>query len=101
MVGFTIGLILGAIGFFRVVLWHWLWGMYGEHYIRVAGTVGFSLVGVICWGAISGSMLPFILRRVGFDPASASTPFVATLVDVTGLVIYFSIASVILSGRLV
>jgi magnesium transporter len=101
MVGVTIGLILGAIGFFRVVLWHWIWGMYGEHYIRVAGTVGFSLVGVICWGAISGSMLPFILRRVGFDPASASTPFVATLVDVTGLVIYFSIASVILSGRLV
>ncbi len=101
IVGFSIGAILGIIGFFRIVLWHWIWGVYGEHYLRVAGAVGLSLIGVICWGAISGSMLPFILRRVGFDPASASTPFVATLVDVTGLVIYFSIASVMLSGRLV
>jgi magnesium transporter len=100
-VGLTIGGILGVMGFFRVILWHSIWGMYGQHYIQVAGTVGLSLVGVICWGAISGSMLPFILRRVGFDPASASTPFVATLVDVTGLVIYFSIASSFLAGRLI
>jgi len=100
-VGLTIGGILGVMGFFRVILWHSIWGMYGQHYLQVAGTVGLSLVGVICWGAISGSMLPFILRRVGFDPASASTPFVATLVDVTGLVIYFSIASSLLAGRLI
>ena len=73
---------------------------YGKHYHLVAVTVGVSLVGIILWGSIAGSMLPFILRRLGFDPASASAPFVATLVDVSGLIIYFSVALVILHGTL-
>jgi magnesium transporter len=99
--GIVMGGILGAIGFVRILIWHWLWGSYGEHYVLVGLTIALSLVGVVSWGTISGSMLPFVMRLLKFDPASASTPFVATLVDVTGLIIYFSIASVILSGILV
>jgi magnesium transporter len=74
--------------------------IYGEHYVLLGATVGGSLVGVVLWGTVAGSMLPFILRRCGFDPASASAPFVATLVDVSGLVIYFTFAVALLSGRL-
>jgi magnesium transporter len=74
--------------------------VYGEHWMLVATTVAVTLVGIVTFGALAGSMLPFILKRVGFDPASASAPFVATLVDVTGLVIYFSVALVILRGTL-
>jgi magnesium transporter len=81
-------------------LWEVLFKTYGHHAVRVALTVAVSLIGVVLWGCLAGSMLPFVLRKVGFDPASASAPFVATLVDVSGLVIYFSVASVILGGTL-
>ena len=98
--GLVLGLVLGAIGFLRITLWHSITGIYGEHYLLVALTVFGSLIGVVTFGTLSGSLLPFVLRRLGFDPASASAPFVATLVDVTGLVIYFTVASVILRGTL-
>jgi magnesium transporter len=99
--GLALGAILGAIGFVRVVLWqHIGWYDYGAHYLLVAGTVSLALVGVVLFGSLAGSMLPFVLRRIGFDPASASAPFVATLVDVTGLVIYFSVALLLLRGTL-
>lgn len=96
--GFSLGIVLGTIGFIRIMLWQQIFGIYGDHYVLVALTVAISLVGVVLWGSIAGGVLPFVLRRLGFDPASASTPFVATLVDVTGLVIYFSVASVVLMG---
>jgi magnesium transporter len=98
--GLTLGSILAAIGIFRILLWQAFSDIYGEHYLRIALTVGGSLVGVVTFGTLIGSLLPFVLRRLGFDPASASAPFVATLVDVTGLVIYFSVASVVLRGAL-
>jgi magnesium transporter len=98
--GLALGAILGMIGLLRILLWPTRATLYGEHYVLVAITVACSLVGVVLWGTISGSMLPLIMRRLGFDPASASAPFVATLVDVTGLVIYFTMASVILHGTL-
>ena len=99
--GLVLGAILGAIGFIRVVLWQRIgWYDYGPHAVAVAATVAVSLVGVVLFGSLAGSMLPFLLRRVGFDPASASAPFVATLVDVTGLVIYFSAALLLLRGTL-
>ena len=93
-------LILGAIGFFRIMIWEHIFHVYGVHWLLVAITVALALVGVVMWGTLSGSMLPFVLRRAGADPAASSAPFVATLVDVTGLVIYFSVAAVILSGTL-
>ena len=98
--GLALGTILGVIGISRICLWHSLRGTYGPHYLVVALTIGCSLVGVVMFGTTAGSMLPFLLRRCGLDPASASAPFVATLVDVTGLIIYFSVASVILRGIL-
>jgi len=98
--GLALGSILGSIGFVRIALWSAVSNMYGEHWFLVALTVGISLIGVVLWGTLSGSMLPFILRRVGLDPATSSAPFVATLVDVTGLVIYFGVALVILEGTL-
>ena len=99
--GLALGTILGVIGLCRVMLWQHLgWYDYGPHYMLVGFTVGTALVGVVLFGSLAGSMLPFLLRRVGFDPASASAPFVATLVDVTGLVIYFSVAYVVLRGTL-
>jgi magnesium transporter len=98
--GLALGAILGMIGLLRILLWPTRATLYGEHYVLVAITVACSLVGVVLWGTISGSMLPLLMRRLGFDPASASAPFVATLVDVTGLVIYFSVASVMLYGTL-
>ncbi|MDR6871342.1 magnesium transporter [Bosea sp. BE125] len=99
--GLTLGAILGAIGVARIVLWQKL-GIYnyGEHWALIAATVGGALIGIVTFGSLMGSMLPFVLKRLGFDPASASAPFVATLVDVTGLVIYFGVAAVILSGTL-
>jgi magnesium transporter len=99
--GLALGSILGVIGVIRILLWqHIGWYNYGEHYLMVAFTVGTALVGVVLFGSLCGSMLPFLLKRIGFDPASASAPFVATLVDVTGLVIYFSVALIILQGTL-
>jgi magnesium transporter len=98
--GLSLGLILAAIGLMRIILWEHLFGSYGDHYLLVAITVALSLIGVVMWGALAGSMLPFILRSLGLDPASASAPFVATLVDVSGLVIYFSVASLVLRGTL-
>jgi magnesium transporter len=99
-VGLTLGTVLGSIGFLRIVVWQAVKPVYGEHYLLVAATVFSSLVGVVMFGTMAGSLLPFILRRLGLDPASASAPFVATLVDVTGLVIYFTTAMFILSGTL-
>jgi magnesium transporter len=97
----SLGAWLGLIGFVRIWLWQHLgWYNYGEHYLLVGVTVWASLIGVVTFGSLAGSMLPFILRRLGFDPATSSAPFVATLVDVTGLVIYFSIAALILRGTL-
>jgi magnesium transporter len=98
--GLGLGLILASIGLVRILLWQGMFKAYGEHYFLVALTVALSLVGVVLWGAVAGSILPFVLRGLGFDPASASAPFVATLVDVTGLVIYFSIAATVLEGTL-
>jgi len=99
--GFTLGAILGAVGVVRILLWQEIgWYNYGPHFLLVALTVGTSLVGVVTFGSLAGSMLPFLLRRLGFDPASASAPFVATLVDVTGLIIYFTVALLILRGTL-
>jgi len=98
---FALGIFLGAIGYIRICLWYWLgWQQYEDHPYLIAATVWGSLIGVVMFGSLVGSMLPFILRRIGFDPASASAPFVATLVDVTGLIIYFTIASIILHGTL-
>ncbi|MBL9214782.1 MAG: magnesium transporter [Opitutaceae bacterium] len=98
--GLILGSILGAIGFLRVVLWAQFTDLYGEHYLLVAATVGASLLGVVLWGTLTGSMLPLLLKRLGFDPAVSSAPFVATLVDVTGLVIYFTVALYLLEGTL-
>ncbi len=98
--GIALGSILGIIGLTRILAWVGLFGAYGEHYGLVALTVATSLIGVVTFGTIIGSLLPFILRRLGFDPASACAPFVATLVDVTGLVIYFSVASLFMRGTL-
>ena len=98
--GLALGAILGAIGFLRIAGWSLFTDLYGPHWLLVGVTVAVSLVGVVLWGALIGSMLPFALRRAGFDPATSSAPFVATLVDVTGLVIYFSVGIVILRGTL-
>lgn len=98
--GLTLGAILGFIGFTRITLWALLFNLYGEYWFLVALTVSLALIGVVLWGTVAGSMLPFILRRFGIDPATSSAPFVATLVDVTGLVIYFSVAIFILRGTL-
>lgn len=100
LTGLALGSVLGMIGMTRIVLWQAVWKPYGPHYAVIALTVACSLIGVVLFGTVAGSMLPFVLRRIGLDPASASAPFVATLVDVTGLVIYFTIASVILQGTL-
>lgn len=98
--GFGLGSILGTIAILQVLLIPNNETLYGEHYLLVGLTVACSLVGVVMWGTLTGSMLPFILRRLGFDPAVSSAPFVATLVDVTGLIIYFSVALLILGGTL-
>ncbi|WP_029904429.1 magnesium transporter [Prevotella sp. 10(H)] len=92
--GLSLGIILGTIGFFRIYIWHLIFpDLYGEHWIMVGSTVSLALIGIVLWGSLIGSMLPFILRRLGADPATSSAPFVATIVDVTGLMIYLTIAS--------
>jgi magnesium transporter len=98
--GTMLGLILGVIGFLRIAIWAQFTHIYGEHWLLVAATVGTALVGIVLWGSLMGSMLPLALKRLGLDPATSSAPFVATLVDVTGLVIYFSVAYMILRGTL-
>lgn len=99
--GLLLGAILGIVGFLRIFFWHvfHLYN-YGEHWLLVALTVFFALIGVVIWGTLSGSMLPLLLRKLGADPAASSAPFVATLVDVTGLIIYFSVAFIIMQGTL-
>ncbi len=99
--GITLGLILGVIGFLRIFLWQHI-GLYdyGVFWVAVGLTVSVSLILIVLWGTLSGALIPFILRKLGLDPATASAPFVATLVDVTGLIIYFSIAAFFLSGKL-
>lgn len=96
--GLTLGGMLATIGLVRVTVWERIFGSYGDHYGMIATTVGISLIGVVTMGTVAGSMLPFALRRLGFDPASASGPLVATLVDVTGVVLYFTVASIMLQG---
>jgi magnesium transporter len=98
--GLALGGLLGAVGFVRIAAWSALTNLYGPHWLLIGFTVGFALVGVVLWGALVGSMLPFALRRLGFDPATSSAPFVATLVDVTGLIIYFSVSLAVLRGTL-
>lgn len=98
--GLFLGLILGALGFVRIAGWQSFSDAYGEYWVLVGLVVSLSLVGVVMWGSLTGSMLPFILRKFGADPASSSAPFVSTLVDVTGLIIYFTIATLILGGVL-
>jgi magnesium transporter len=94
--GLSLGLILGTIGFLRIAAWHSIFHMYGSHWFLVGLTVSVSLIGVVLWGSLTGSMLPFLLKWLKIDPATSSAPFVATLVDVTGLIIYFTVAIVIL-----
>jgi magnesium transporter len=98
--GVALGAILGSVGFIRITTWSQLFGSYGEHWLLVAFTVAGSLLGVVLWGTLAGSMLPFALKRLGADPATSSAPFIATLVDVTGLIIYFTVAAAILKGTL-
>jgi magnesium transporter len=106
--GLTLGALLGSVGFVRIFVWQHLFsnkeeagiGYYGQHYLLIAGTVALSVLVCATWGTLAGSLLPFALKRVGLDPATACAPLVATLVDVTGLVIYFTIASLILTGTL-
>lgn len=99
--GLSLGILLGAIGFLRITIWQKL-GLYhyGEHWLLLAITIFFSLIGIVIWGTLSGSMIPMVLKKFRIDPATSSAPLVATLVDVTGLIIYFSIAAVILKGTL-
>lgn len=96
--GIFLGTVLGIIGFFRVTIWSLFSNIYGEYWIMVAITIGLALIGVVLWGTLCGALLPLILRRIGVDPATSSAPFVATIVDVTGLIIYFLIAILVLQG---
>lgn len=98
--GLLLGLVLGTLGFIRVATWEMFTDAYGEYWALIGLVVSLSLVGVVLWGSVTGSMLPFIMKRFGADPASSSAPFVATLVDVTGLIIYFTFATIILTGTL-
>ena len=98
--GLLLGTVLGMIGFVRVAFWNSIFHTYGDHGVMVAITVGCSLLGVVLWGAVTGSMLPIVIKKLGADPATSSAPFVATLVDVTGLVIYFSMAFFFMSNIL-
>jgi magnesium transporter len=98
LTGLIIGGILGSLGFLRIAVVHGFTGNYGEHWFLIALTIALALLGVVLWGTLSGSLLPFLLRRLGLDPAASSAPFVATLCDVTGLLIYFGIAILVLRG---
>lgn len=99
-IGLCMGIVLGLVGALRIIFWPGAEATYGEHYVSLGLAIFVSMIGVVLWGTVTGSMLPFILRRLKLDPATASAPFVATLVDVTGIVIYFSVASYFLSGKL-
>ncbi len=98
--GFFLGLILGLVGFLRVAIWSVFVNIYGPHWMLVGFTVGIALIGVVLWGNLVGSLFPIFLKRIGLDPAVSSAPFVATFVDVTGLIIYFTVASLLLRGIL-
>jgi magnesium transporter len=98
--GFMLGAILGLIGFVRIIFWPTRETLYGQHFGLLAVTIGFAVMGVVLWGSLIGSMLPFMLKKLGLDPASASAPFVATIVDVTGLIIYFTVSKIVLTGTL-
>lgn len=100
LTGLALGTLLGAIGFLRILVWPGRDEQYGAHWVELGYTIFCSVVGVVLWGAVTGAMLPFVLRKLKLDPASASAPMVATLVDVTGLIIYFTVASLFLSGLL-
>lgn len=98
--GLLLGFTLAVLGIAIIFTWHLFSDVFGEYYLSIAFTIGLSIMGVVLWGTLIGSMLPLILKRLGADPAASSTPFVATLVDVTGLIIYFSVAVIVLSGKL-
>ena len=98
--GIALGTTLGSIGFVRIGIWTLFSDIYGPYWFLVGLTVAFSLVLIVLWGTLAGAMLPFVLKRVGFDPATSSAPLVATLVDVTGLVIYFTVAILLLKGTM-
>ena len=98
--GLLLGTVLGVIGFLRILVWNSFTDIYGDYWYLIGLTLFFTLTGVVMWGTLSGSMLPFILRRLGLDPATSSAPFVATMVDVTGLIMYFTVATLLLSGTL-
>jgi magnesium transporter len=100
MSGLSLGAVLGTIGFLRISTWALVFHSYGPYWPLLALTVGVALIGIVLWGTLAGSMLPFLLRRFGIDPATSSAPFVATLVDVSGLIIYFTVARFILRGTL-
>ena len=99
--GLILGVLLAAVGFIRVAVWSQFTDLYGPHWAQVAGVVALSLVGVVLWGNLIGSLFPLLLKRLGLDPATSSAPFVATMVDVTGLLIYFSIATFFLREILI
>ena len=99
-VGITLGVVLGVVGFGRVAIYSQFTQIYGPHWVMIGLAIGFSLMGVVIWGNLIGSSFPLVLKRLGMDPAVSSAPFVATVVDITGLVIYFTIASLFLAGIL-
>jgi magnesium transporter len=98
--GLTLGSLLALIGFTRIAAWSMFSTIYGPHWLLIAITVSVTLIGVVMWGTLAGSMIPMLLKRLGKDPAVSSAPFIATLVDVTGLIIYFSAAFMVLKGTL-
>jgi magnesium transporter len=98
--GVLLGLILGILGFSRVGIWNLFTNLYGPHWFYIGTTIGLSVMFVVLWGTVMGSMMPLLLQKLGADPATSSAPFIATMVDVTGLIIYFSIAALLLSGSL-
>jgi magnesium transporter len=100
LTGLVLGSVLGLVGFLRITLWSVMSPIYGPHWLLIAITIWLSLIGVVLWGTFAGSMLPIALKRLGLDPAVSSAPFVATLVDVTGIVIYFEVAAYVLRGTL-
>jgi len=99
LAGLSLGVILGAVGFARITVWALAFKMYGPHWPLIAATIFFSLIGVVLWGSLAGSLLPIVLKRIGADPSS-SAPFVATIVDVTGIIIFFTVAAALLTGTL-
>ena len=100
MSGLFLGTVLGLIGFLRIAVWTLFSDFYGPHWFLIALVVGITLIGVVLFGTLSGSLLPLLLKRIGVDPAVSSAPFIATLVDVTGLILYFTLAYFILAGTL-